>query len=109
MVAGAHAGSRGVAERTPVYRPGGPGLLECLQLRVKDVDFGRREIVVRRAKGGRGWRTVLPRVVERPLAGHLARVRRQHEDGLSRGGGWVELPDALARKYPNAEREWGWQ
>ncbi len=84
-------------------------LLECLQLRVKDVDFGRREIVVRRAKGGRDRRTVLPRVVERPLAAHLARVRRQHEDDLSRGGGWVELPDALARKYPNAGREWAWQ
>jgi integron integrase len=84
-------------------------LLECLQLRVKDVDFGRGEIVVRRGKGGRDRRTVLPTVVRRPLATHLDRVRVQHEADLARGAGWVELPDALGRKYPNAGREWGWR
>jgi integron integrase len=84
-------------------------LLECLQLRVKDVDFGRGEIVVRRAKGGRDRRTVLPGAVRRPLAAHVQRVRGQHEDDLARGAGWVELPHALDRKYPNAGREWGWQ
>src|SRR5262245_8585706 len=84
-------------------------LLECLQLRVKDVDFDRYEIVVRRGKGGRDRRTVLPAVVRRPLAAHLERVRAQHEADLARGAGWVELPDALGRKYPNAGREWGWQ
>jgi integron integrase len=84
-------------------------LLECLQLRVKDVDFDRGEIVVRRGKGGRDRRTVLPAVVRRSLAAHLERVRAQHEADLARGAGWVELPDALGRKYPNAGREWGWQ
>jgi integron integrase len=84
-------------------------LLECLQLRVKDVDFGRREIVVRRAKGGRDRRTMLPQVVQRTLATHLRHVRSQHEDDLSRGAGWVELPHVLERKYPNAGREWAWQ
>jgi integrase len=84
-------------------------LLECLRLRVKDVDFERGELVVRRGKGGRDRRTVLPAVVRRPLAVHLGRVRAQHEADLARGAGWVELPDALGRKYPNAAREWGWQ
>ena len=84
-------------------------LLECLQLRLKDVDFARGEIVVRRGKGGRDRRTVLPVVVRRSLATHLAQVRAQHETDLARGAGWVELPDALGRKYPNAGREWGWQ
>ncbi len=84
-------------------------LLECLQLRVKDVDFDRGEIVVRRGKGGRDRRTVLPAVVRRPLAAHLERVRAQHEADLARGAGWVELPDALGHKYPTAGREWGWQ
>jgi len=84
-------------------------LLECFQLRVKDVDFDRGEIVVRRGKGGRDRRTVLPAVVRRPLAVHLDQVRAQHEADLARGAGWVELPDALGRKYPNAGREWSWQ
>lgn len=82
-------------------------LLECLQLRVKDLDFARGEIVVRRGKGGRDRRTVLPAVVRRPLAAHLAQVRAHHEADLAHGAGWVELPDALGRKYPNAGREWG--
>jgi integron integrase len=84
-------------------------LLECLQLHLKDVDFARGEIVVRRGKGGRERRTMLPAVVRRPLAIHLDRVRAQHEADLVRGAGWVEISDALGRKYPNAGREWGWQ
>jgi integron integrase len=84
-------------------------LLECLQLRVKDVDFARGEIVVRRGKGGRDRRTVLPAAVRGPLAAHLQHVREQHEGDLARGAGWVELPHALDRKYPNVGREWGWQ
>ena len=84
-------------------------LLECLQLRVKDVDFARGEIVVRRGKGARDRRTVLPAAVRGPLTAHLQRVRRQHETDLARGAGWVELPHALERKYPNAGREWAWQ
>jgi hypothetical protein len=84
-------------------------LLECLQLRVKDVDFARGEIVVRRWKGSRDRRTLLPAVVRRPLAAQLQDVRGQHEVDLARGAGWVELPHALDRKYPNAGKEWGWQ
>jgi integron integrase len=83
-------------------------LLECLQLRVKDADFARREIVVRRGKGDRDRRTMLPESIRRPLDTHLDRVRRQHEVDLARGGGWVELPHALDRKYPNAGRSWAW-
>jgi integron integrase len=84
-------------------------LLECLELRVKDVDFARGEIVVRRGKGGRDRRTVFPAAVRSPLAAHLQEVRQQHEADLARGAGWVELPHALDRKYLNARREWGWQ
>jgi len=84
-------------------------LLECLELRVKDVDFARGEIVVRRGKGGRDRRTVLPAAIRRPLATHREAVRAQHEDDVARGAGWVELPHALDRKYPNAGREWAWQ
>jgi len=84
-------------------------LLECLQLRVKDVDFGRAEIVVRRGKGGRDRRTMLPESIRGPLVAHLDAVRRQHDVDLERGAGWVELPHALGRKYPNAGREWAWQ
>lgn len=84
-------------------------LLECLQLRVKDVDFGRGEVVVRHGKGGRDRRTMLPDAVREQLAAHLVHVRRQHASDVARGAGWVELPDALGRKYPNAGRAWGWQ
>jgi integron integrase len=84
-------------------------LLECLRLRVKDVDFARGEIIVRQGKGGRDRRTMLPAAVRAPLAAHLERVRRQHEADRARGAGWVELPRALGRKYPNAGREWAWQ
>ena len=84
-------------------------LLECCRLRVADVDFGRHEIVVRRGKGARDRRTMLPSGVAGKLAAHLVRVRKQHASDLERGAGWVELPDALHRKYPNAGREWIWQ
>jgi site-specific recombinase XerD len=70
-------------------------LLECLQLRVKDVDFSRGEIVVRRGKGGRDRRTVLPAVVTEPLADHLVEVRVQHQADLELGAGWVELRTRL--------------
>jgi integron integrase len=84
-------------------------LLECLTLRVKDIDIERGEIRVRRGKGGRDRVTVLPRYAARPLTRHLARVKRLHLADLARGGGRVELPDALFRKYKAASREWGWQ
>ena len=84
-------------------------LLECCRLRVKDVDFSRRQIVVRRGKGAKDRMTMLPAVAASELAAHLARVRAQHQRDLAVCAGWVELPDALARKLPSAGREWPWQ
>jgi integron integrase len=84
-------------------------LLECCRLRVKDIDFGRREITVRDGKGRKDRVTVLPDKLARPLRAHLERVRRQHEYELSDGLGSVSLPGELARKYPRADRTWCWQ
>lgn len=84
-------------------------LLECLRLRVQDLDFARREVFVRHGKGGKDRRTVLPAGLEAPLRAHLVEVRRIHERDLAAGFGAVWLPDALARKFPGAPREWGWQ
>ncbi len=84
-------------------------LLECLRLRVKDVDFGYRQITVREAKGMRERVTMLPERLCRPLQAHLARVKELHHQDLVRGGGAVYLPSALHRKYPKAPREWAWQ
>jgi len=84
-------------------------LKECLRLRVKDIDFTRNEIVVREGKGKKDRVTMLPTAVKEPLRAHLERVRRLHERDLAAGFGRVALPDALARKYPNADREFGWQ
>jgi integron integrase len=84
-------------------------LLECCWLRVKDVDFAANQIVVRDGKGEKDRVTLLPDAVKADLARHLELVRNQHERDLRHGAGWVELPYALARKYPNAGREWGWQ
>ena len=89
----------------------GAGLrvLECARLRVKDIDFASNQIVVRAGKGDRDRVTMLPAAVKADLARHLELVRRQYDQDLKRGAGWVELPGALMRKYPNAGREWGWQ
>jgi integron integrase len=84
-------------------------LLEALQLRVKDVDFARREIVVRGGKGDRDRRTMLPEVLISPLLRHLAGVREAHDRGVTRGVGRVELPDGIDRKFPSASAEWVWQ
>ncbi len=83
-------------------------LLECLRLRVKDVDFGRNEILVRDGKGGKDRLTLLPQSLREPLQAQLAGARRQHGRDLDAGYGAVWLPDAPARKYPNAAREWAW-
>jgi integron integrase len=89
----------------------GSGLrvLECARLRVQDVDFAMNQIVVRDGKGAKDRVTVLPAVATQPLAQHLLRVKQLHDRDVALGGGWVELPWALARKYPNAGREWPWQ
>ena len=84
-------------------------LLECARLRVKDVDFARNQITVRGGKGDKDRVAPLPAVVAADLARHLDAVKHQHDLDLQRGAGWVELPGALARKYPNAGREWAWQ
>ena len=84
-------------------------LLECLQLRVKDVDFEQREIRLRQGKGRKDRVTPLPEACAPKLREHLGRVRALFETDLREGYGGVLLPDALARKYPNAGREWGWQ
>lgn len=84
-------------------------LLECLRLRVKDIDFGLNQIIVRDGKGARDRVTILPATLVEPLRKHLARVKALHEQDLSEGNGRVYLPHALGRKYPNASREWCWQ
>jgi integron integrase len=84
-------------------------LLECCRLRVKDVDFATNQIVIRDGKGRKDRVTMLPAAVKATLIAHVERVRAQHQADLRQGAGWVELPSALARKYPNAGREWGWQ
>jgi len=88
---------------------GGLRLLEALRLRVKDLDFERGEITVREGKGDKDRVTMLPQAVIAPLQGYLRRVQTIHEQDLADGYGRVELPHALARKYPNANREWRWQ
>ena len=77
-------------------------LLECAELRVKDLDFERKAIVVRDGKGQKDRVTVLPDALEEPLLAHLAGVKRLHEADLQAGFGSVALPDALAHKYPRA-------
>ena len=84
-------------------------LMEAVRLRVKDVEFARHEIIVREGKGGKDRMTMLPESAIEPLKRHLAKVKALHEEDLAAGGGDVYLPFALAKKYPNAEREWGWQ
>lgn len=84
-------------------------LMECVRLRVKDVDFAQHLIVVRDGKGMRDRITILPESLIPPLHEHLQRVRRQHTQDIQNGYGAVYLPDALARKYPNAAYEWIWQ
>jgi integron integrase len=84
-------------------------LLECVRLRVKDLDFDAGQVMVRRGKGQRDRATLLPQSLVSPLQAHLAHVRRQHEAALENGAGFVELPDSLRSKYPNAPREWAWQ
>ena len=84
-------------------------LLECLELRVKDVDFAQREIRLRQGKGRKDRVTPLPEACAPKLQEHLVAVRALYEADLREGFAGVLLPDALARKYPNAPREWGWQ
>jgi integron integrase len=84
-------------------------LAEAQQLRVKDVDFNQRQLVIRNSKGMESRLTMLPETLVEPLQEHLLWAKRQHQQDLEQGYGSVYLPFALERKYPNAEREWSWQ
>lgn len=87
----------------------GMRLMECVRLRVKDIDFEANQIVVREGKGFKDRVTILPLSLKAALQTHLQRVQLLHQQDLSQGGGTVYLPYALERKYPKANREWGWQ
>jgi integron integrase len=84
-------------------------LMEALQLRVKDLDFARSQIVVRSGKGDKDRVTILPGVLQQSLHSHLGRVKRLHDRDLRSGAGYVALPGAIARKYLSARRAWEWQ
>jgi integron integrase len=100
-------GTKGVMAR--LLYGSGLRLLECCRLRTKDVDLERRELMIRDAKGEKDRITVLPESIVEPLAHQIGRAQSVHKRDLRRGAGYVELPYALARKYPNASREWAWQ
>ena len=84
-------------------------LMECVRLRVKDVDFDQRQIIVRAGKGAKDRDTLLPDSLHTPLQRQLRYAQALHQNDLEEGLGQVYLPYALERKYPNANREWGWQ
>ena len=88
---------------------GGLRLTECLRLRVQDVDFGQKLVVVRDGKGQKDRTTTLPDSIIPSLQTHLQEVKQQHHRDLQKGFGCAPLPTALSRKYPNAEREWARQ
>jgi len=84
-------------------------LMECLRLRVQDIDFSRNEILVRDGKGAKDRITMLPASTKASLQGHLTKVKAVHQQDVADGWGRVQLPDALDRKYPNAPKDWRWQ
>ena len=84
-------------------------LMECVRLRVKDIDFEQNQVIIREGKGMKDRSTMLPVQLKPALLEHLARVKIIHEHDVKEGLGEVYLPFALDRKYPNAAREWGWQ
>lgn len=84
-------------------------LMECIRLRVKDVEFEPPQLIVRDGKGMKDRLTILLTSLIMPLQAQLHHVRQVHQDERRQGGGSVYLPYALARKYPNAKDEWGWQ
>jgi integrase len=84
-------------------------LMECLRLRVQDIDFSRHEILVRDGKGAKDRITMLPASLRTSLQKHLAQVKVIHERDVADGWGQVQMPTALDRKYPNAPKDWRWQ
>jgi len=87
----------------------GMRLMECLRLRVKDVDFALNQILIRDGKGQKDRRTMLPEALKPALGAHLADVKALHDADLASGSGEVFVPDAILRKYPAAGKGWGWQ
>jgi integron integrase len=87
----------------------GMRVLECAVLRVKDIDFARHQVTVRRGKGGRDRVTMLPHGLLAALGIQLQQSRQQWESDVLNNAGWVEVPEALGRKYPRAGQTWGWQ
>lgn len=104
----AHLGDEHRLVATLLYG-GGLRLLEALRLRVKDVDFARRQLLIREGKGNRDRGAPLPRIAEAPLRRHLERVARLHREDLANGVWGPPLPGGLEHKYPSAPREWAWQ
>ena len=84
-------------------------LMECLELRVQDIDFEQNQVLVRNGKGGKDRITMLPASLRSPLQTHLMKVRETHQKDRSEGWGRVPLPTALEKKYPNASIDWSWQ
>ncbi len=84
-------------------------LMECLRLRIQDIDFARNEIMVRDGKGAKDRITMLPASLKPHLQAQLGKVKAVHAKDLADGWGRVQMPDALDRKYPNAAKEWRWQ
>lgn len=84
-------------------------LMECLRLRIKDIDFEYSQLVVRDGKGQKDRVTTLPEIIRQPLKAHLEKVKELHEKDIKNGYGKVYLPFALEKKYPNANMEWAWQ
>ena len=84
-------------------------LMDCLRLRVKDIDFDYKQITVRNGKGNKDRVTILPETVINPLEKHLLNVKELHNNDLKQGYGSVYIPHALSRKYPHADKELGWQ
>jgi len=87
----------------------GMRIMECLRLRVKDVDFSRKEILIRDGKGFKDRVTMLPELLVNPFREHLKNVKILHDQDLAVGYGSVYMPNALEKKYPSASRDWGWQ
>jgi integron integrase len=87
----------------------GMRLMECMRLRVKDIDFEMNQIIVRAGKGDKDRVTILPEVISDELRAQIEKVRRLHERDVAAGAGWVELPMAIENKWPTAAREIGWQ
>jgi site-specific recombinase XerD len=83
-------------------------LLECIRLRIKDIDFANNLLIIRSVKGEKDRTTIMPDKIKESLKLHLQRIKKMHDQDLAKGYGGTTPPDALEKKYPNAGKEWGW-